>query len=374
VKPVTDVPKPMRQDTMNRKLAKERLFLRLNRLARFCKAQDTPWPGTIWPDQVFLLSLEDEVVFLITTERKKRPSPAWKAFQLLNTRMPSLQLVLRINNLVKRARDRLEEAAQRPLSKLEQQAECGDDNAQKLLRDIAAIRDCQGVAKEIDWTEHERALAQFSRTRSVEPAYGRSAPLEIRCYARALELIVDDSRRKPVKSRPLTEWTARIGHPGAKSLLAFDDPMGFIGEGAWRWEGAQRKRQKTRDRVRRYREWVNGAWVYAGDWLRFSTEEKNRLKWGFPDTPKCEVCGESDEPYWWFHRLRHIVRCSTCQEAEWWADGYEISGGLPTSWLGHDATRDERIVERTFKLGSKARQWLQSPKGQAWLRNQQAEG
>jgi hypothetical protein len=99
---------------MNRKLAKARLFLRLNRLARFCKAQDTPWPGTIWPDQVFLRSLEAEVVFLIITERKKRPSPAWKAFQLLNKRMPSLQLVLRINNLVKRARDRLEEAASTP--------------------------------------------------------------------------------------------------------------------------------------------------------------------------------------------------------------------------------------------------------------------
>jgi hypothetical protein len=168
----------------------------------------------------------EEVMLLIATKRKKRPSPAWKAFQLLDRRMPKLLLVKRVDNLVKRARDRLEEAAQHPLSKLQQQAECGDEHTRKLLRDIAAIRDGQGAAKRIDWTEHERALAQFSRTRSVEPSYGRSALLKFRCYARSLELIVDDCRRKPLKSWPLTEWTAEIGHPDARSLLAFDDPTG----------------------------------------------------------------------------------------------------------------------------------------------------
>ena len=85
----------------------------------------------------------------------------------------------------------------------------------------------------------------------------------------------------------------------------------------------------------------------------------------------CEVCGKSirEEPYLWFHWTRHVARCPDCQEAEWWEDGYEIDEfGYPSSWLGEDATREERIAERTFKLGSKAKQWLQSPEGQAWLR------
>jgi hypothetical protein len=65
---------------------------------------------------------------------------------------------------------------------------------------------------------------------------------------------VDDYRRKPLRSWPLTEWTAKIGHPRAKSLLAFDDPMAFIEEGAWRRKSARRKREQGRERTRRHRE------------------------------------------------------------------------------------------------------------------------
>ena len=280
------------QDAMNRKLAKEQLFLRLEKLTRCCQPPGK-WRQTWCPDCVFLQSLENNVILLIETERKNRPSPAWKAFQLLDRRMPKLLLVKRVDNLMKRARDRLEEDAQHPLSKLERQAECGHENAQKLLRDIAAIRDGQNAAKKINWTEHESTLAQFSRTRSVEPLYGRSAPLEFRCYARALELIVDDCRREPLKSWPLTEWAARIGHPDAKSLLAFDDPTGFlIEEGAWRGESTLRRREKVRERVRRHREWSNGAWVYAGDWLRHS-REKPLPAWAKADrNANCELCGK----------------------------------------------------------------------------------
>jgi hypothetical protein len=253
-----------------------------------------------------------------------------------------------------------------------------------LLRDIASIRGDQDAARKINWTQHETALARFSRTRTVEPAYGRSAPVEFRCYARALELIVDDYRRKPLrdKSWPIIEWTARIGHPEAKTLCAFDDVAAWVvqqEQAALQGKSALQKRGKGRERTARHREWKKGNWVSRGDWIRLYPDEKDphwRSAYAETASKGCEVCGKSirEEPYLWFHRTRHAARCPHCQEAEWWADGYEIDEfGYPVSWLGEDATREERIAERTFKLGSKAKQWLQSPQGQAWLRKGGAE-
>jgi hypothetical protein len=316
--------------------------------------------------------------------------------------MPKLLLVKRVNNLVKHARERLEEDAQHPLNKLQQQAKCGDASARKLLHDIAVIRNGQDVAKKIHWTEHERALAQFSRTRSVEPSYGRSAPLEFRCYARALELIVDDCRRKPLESWPLTEWTVQIGHPGAKSLLAFDDPTGFIlNEGAWRGESAQRKREKGRDRVRRYREWRRGRWLYPGDWIRFRDAADFRAFYGkkhpLPETcvglkdsdrrddlAACLdtlVCSSTlpgskrpsrvtDEPDgFYYHRTRHLARCRDCQNAEWISQGFEVWKGFPYGdW---SLTTAERIAEQDRLAAERLeceQRWLQTPEGQQWLR------
>jgi hypothetical protein len=380
---------------MNRKLAKERLFLRLEWLARSCKPPDTA-RRTIWPDRGFLRDLENEVMFLIATERKEQPSPAWKGFQLLNKRLQSLQLVLRVNNLVKRARERLEEAGERPLNKLQRQAERGDEGARKLLRDIAAIRDGQNAAKKIDWTQHERALAQFSRTRSVEPSYGRSAPLESRCYARALELVVDDYRRKPLrdKSWPLVKWLARIGHPEAKSLCAFDDVWAWIverEEGAWRGKCALRRREKGRDRIRRYREWHRGRSLYPGDWIWFrdaadfhafygkkhplpkvcvgleDSEDRERvLKY---DPIKVDLsCDRRLADGFYYNRTGHLARCRDCQEAEWWAQGFEVVNGFPYGdW---DATTAERLAERkrdALQQLERQRRWLQTTEGQQWL-------
>jgi len=338
------------------------------------------WPGAVWPDRGLLRLLEDSVMHLIATERMKRPSPAWKAFQLLNKRMPSLRLVLRVNNLIKHARERLEETGQSALDKLERQAERGDENAQKLLSDIGRLKQLLSSAKAIDWKQHERTLEQFSRTRSVELACNQTGPIGVRCYTRALELLlVDEYRHKPLrdKSRPLIEWVGQIGHPEAKSLLAFDDVMAWVveqEEGTREGKSALQKREKQRERTRKHREWNRGKWVYLDDWIRLYPDEKYphwRSAYAEAASKGCEVCGKSmrEEPYLWFHRTRHVARCPHCQEAEWWADGYEIDEfGYPSSWLGEDATREERIAERTFKLGSKAKQWLQSPEGQAWLR------
>jgi hypothetical protein len=387
------------QDAMNRKVEKERLVLRLEKLASYCKPQDTVWPGTIWPDREFLQSLENNVMLLIATERKNQPALAWRAFQLLNRRMPSLLLVSRVNNLVKRARQRLEEAGESALSKLERQ-DCED--ARKLLGDIEHLRRDLRNAKAIDWAQHEKALAQFSRTRSVEPSYGRSAPLGFRCYARALELIIDDDRRKPLrdKSRQLIEWTARIGHPEAKSLTAFDDVEAWVveqEEGVWRGKSALGRREKGRDRVRSHREWKKGKWVYPGDWLRFKNATDfarfygrehplPKVCTGLEDSP-CRTglaavldrlsCGRAlaDEPYWYYHRTRHVARCPDCQNAEWLEDGYEIEYGYPTTWPGSGDTREERIAaqKRHYQEDmERGQRWLRTPKGQHWLREAEA--
>src|SRR5207248_3245687 len=176
---------------------------------------------TLWPTSDLLLPLENSVTRLVRVEREKPPRPPWRAFQLVDKRMPSLRLVRRVNNLAKRARDRLTESGESVLGKLERQARLGNADARSLLRDIARLRNNLTAGKMIDWAQHEKVLAQFSRTGTVELASDDStaASQKVRCYARALELIVDDNQREPLreKSEPLVRWLVRIGHPDAKS-------------------------------------------------------------------------------------------------------------------------------------------------------------
>ena len=231
----------------------------LVRLSDCCQPPaNSKWTRIRWPRGDDLRDLEERVIFLIARERRKRPSPSWKAFALLDKRMPSLRLVLRVNNLFKRAYERLAEAGEAPMSKLVRQGEAGDQAAEKLVDDLYRIKDALGTAKRIDWTQHERALAQFSPRRTVEPACGRSAQLEYRCYTRALELLLDDYQREPLRkeSLPLIQWALGIGYPGARSLGAFDHIAGFIveqDEGVWRNKRVRQKLYLGRERTRGFR-------------------------------------------------------------------------------------------------------------------------
>lgn len=361
----------------------------LETLANCCKPRGAK--GTLWPSGELLQSLEDGVKLFIEEERKTPLS--WKTFQRLDRRMPKLRLVVRLDNLVKRACDLLEKAGRPALSELERQSDRGDEYARKLLRDIAAITSGQAAREKIAWTQHERTLAQFSRTRSVEPSYGRSAPLEFRCYARTLELLLDNYQRESLRrqSRPLLEWLARIGHPHAKNLLAFD----YTTEReikrkarAAQEEEALQRREKGRKRTQRHREW---HWIYPGDWVRFKNasdfarfyRRKHSLPKvcaGLEDSPlRIELaavldtlsCGRAlaDEPYWYYHEPRHVARCRNCQEAEWRADGYLIEYGEPPNWFGNGNTREERIwalkwyypekIERILREKAQQEGWTQ---------------
>ena len=317
----------------------------LGELAKCCKP-----PDVFWPPPELLKSIEDAVMHLVTTDRKKPPSPAWKALKLLNRRMSSLRLTLRLDNVVKHARELLEKIGESPLQKLARQ---DHEDARKLLRDLEHLRTNVSSAKAIDWSQHEKALAEFSRTRTVELASNQAAPVPVRCYARALELLLlDEYRHKPLqrKAAPFLEWLARIKHPQAKTLLEFDRVTASRvtqQEAASRENKAWRLRQQQRERTRRHREWHRGTWVYPGDWLQFRNAvdfakfygRKHPLPktcTGLEDSP-CRawletvldslLCNRAlaDEPYWYYHRTRQVARCYDCQDAEWLAEGYVVT-------------------------------------------------
>jgi hypothetical protein len=113
------------------KRAKEHLASSIERLALYCRSprarakratdfdlhEETKQYTTHWPSHELLKSIEDDVRTLTLLARNKWPRGVpWQAFQLVDKHLPALLLVLRVNDLVDRARKRLTQAG---LSKLE---------------------------------------------------------------------------------------------------------------------------------------------------------------------------------------------------------------------------------------------------------------
>jgi hypothetical protein len=47
---------------------------------------------------------------------------------------------------------------------------------------------------------------------------------------------------------------------------------------------------------------------YAGE-----SEHRETIRYiPFPDSPKCELCGTTQSPFWWYHRLRRVAHCKDC--------------------------------------------------------------
>src|SRR5262249_1321731 len=94
--------------------------------------------------------------------------------------------------------------------------------------------------------------------RSVELACDKTtASREVRCYARALELIVDHDNREPLreKAEPLVRWLTEIDHPMAKDLGAFNHKVAFDvmdGKRLANLIRPQKGREAARKRDRRY--------------------------------------------------------------------------------------------------------------------------
>src|SRR5215472_3215530 len=94
---------------MRRREVKRRLARSLGCLASYCQQPSTKQPR-FWPSRDFLQSVEADVGNLSATDRV-----SWKTFRRLDTRLPSLRLALRFDNLVSRAVARLKETPQERL-------------------------------------------------------------------------------------------------------------------------------------------------------------------------------------------------------------------------------------------------------------------
>jgi len=123
-------PTMTQQDAIDRKLLRQRLSSHLATLASCCQPDHAK--ATAWPSGELLQSIEDRVKLL--TEGQK--PPLWSTFRRLNRRNPELLLVSHVNNLVKRARERLAETGESELDKI---ARKDGGYAQELLRDIEGI-------------------------------------------------------------------------------------------------------------------------------------------------------------------------------------------------------------------------------------------
>jgi hypothetical protein len=212
--------------TESRRPAKARLLCYLDRLWGYCqplpnqKAHDATnseeplWERHVrWPGREFLRDVERNVLVLALYERARQILPTWKAFKIVDKRMPTLRLVQRVDNLAKRATERLKEAGESELSKMVREAEVGSTEAQCSLRDR--------LLQEKDFTE----------------------------------LLLQDRRcvRQRVEAWPLVEWLIEIGHPMVRD---FDDGTRFIDDGfqqAMEELKVSRQRAKQRERVRRHR-------------------------------------------------------------------------------------------------------------------------
>jgi hypothetical protein len=93
--------------------AHERAKLSNHMLTNYCRPEALQDGRTYvsWPNSSFLAGIADclEKYLRFTGARLKRPRPLWKAFVLLGKRVPSVQLVEQVNELSKRAQERLTE-------------------------------------------------------------------------------------------------------------------------------------------------------------------------------------------------------------------------------------------------------------------------
>jgi hypothetical protein len=212
--------------TLWHRQAKERLERNLESLSCYCRPGTEPeedvardgWADGLlrgisgsykrgcWPSRELLREIENDVLVLALRTRKNPISPVWKAFEQVDKRMPKLRLKLRVENLIRRARDIL--SGESVLGKTLREAWAGNAQAQCSLRDM--VLDTQKLAE----------LLQADRQMVIQ-----------RCRA-----------------QPLVCWVIEIGHPMAKDLNNIVELFGTVEE-----MKAEQRREKARERVRRHR-------------------------------------------------------------------------------------------------------------------------
>src|SRR6266853_5555711 len=99
--------------TLQTLAAHERAKLSDHMLTNYCRLETLRNERTPvrWPTYYFLESVTGSIVDYLkfTRERVRPPRPKWKAFKLLDKRLPSFQLAAQVDELAERAQKRLRE-------------------------------------------------------------------------------------------------------------------------------------------------------------------------------------------------------------------------------------------------------------------------
>ena len=128
--------------------AKARLLCELDRLRVYCqpvenqKAKDEnaeePWweRHVQWPGREFLWDIERNVLVLASYERARQIVPKWKAFKIVDKRVPALRLVQRVGPSLSRSVGARQRAASPSLVKRQREGpvEGGSLKTHALLR------------------------------------------------------------------------------------------------------------------------------------------------------------------------------------------------------------------------------------------------
>jgi hypothetical protein len=216
---------------------------------------------TSWPRWEDLSALDSSVKALSLSVRKKVPKPWWEAFELVNQRWPGFRLIHRVDALISRARNLLKEAGESDLMWVRREARGNGERvleAKKFLADLRRIQKDPKTAK-IKWEHYERFLSSPGLNKGVQLWCGdHAASAGVVCYARALEMIVDDDyhRRLLDDAKPLLLWIAYLGNPAYWYVLKRDDfiecTVEWLGKDAAK-RRLEHKRAQGRQRQRRFR-------------------------------------------------------------------------------------------------------------------------
>jgi hypothetical protein len=205
--------------------------------------------NTFWPREWDLEQLHSVVTDLFMTEHGKLPDPYWKAYKWVNDLLPKLRLVRTVDQLVRRARARLNEVGESYLVGLQRDAGAGSPKAKGLVKLLQAIKEDVSKAKEGAWEDYEQLL--FKRdNKLVQLACGDLAGNpRLRCYARALEIVADDLRYE--RMRPFLRWIAYIGYPNPPNVP--DDAHTALLAALSKILADWRKKLRTKVRVAQHR-------------------------------------------------------------------------------------------------------------------------
>jgi hypothetical protein len=212
----------MSKELQTKAISREKVFERLDYLVGILNAL-CYWDGAVglflWPPGCLLGEIDQCVMFLTELDRKKPPLLWWRTFKTLDRRRRSLRLVPRINSLVKRAIERRKKKCSE--SALENAVRRPDSLGTQIL-----LRDC------------------------------------VEKNGKFVDLLSDHHNRvkERIASSELLVWLCAMGHPDAHNLILRDiEPMSLAGtlDRGLHLQKASRRRLKTRERQKRYRQRQN---------------------------------------------------------------------------------------------------------------------